>query len=221
MKEKILAENIILESFCNEPFHTLYFLHKIKPKAFTEGGTCSDKVLSTKQKLLQAGFKVRLHSSFIEDKECHRVLKVWIGDKIYFADIGNGWPSIKLFSADTETKYECFGIEFSTKVFIDHLKIYQTRNNKKRNTVCIPFMSKVEDDIEDDISTRFEVSSYPFVGKFRFSQVIENEFLFIRDDTLHRYTNAGKKIELVTDREQVLLKEFGFNIKFFLDQYGK
>lgn len=221
MKQRIIAEKIILESFCNEPFHTLFFLHRIKPNNFTEGGTCSDKVLSTQQQLLKAGFKVRLHSSFIDGKECHRVLKVWIDDKIYFADIGNGWPSIKLFSMDVETQYECFGIQFSTKIYRDHLKIYQTRNNIKRNTVCIPFQSKGEHKIKDDISKRFDVTSYPFINKFRFSQVIGQSFLFVRDNTLHRYTNSGKEAELVTDREKALLKEFGFNLKAFLDKYGK
>ena len=222
MTTQAIAEKIILRSFCKEPFHSLFFIYKIVPDSFRDGGTCSDKVLSVKEELEKEGFKVKLHSSFINGNECHQLLKIWIDKNVFFADVGNAWPSIKLFSADKITHYKNFGIEFRTKVFSDCIKIYQTRNGITRDSVCIPLQPKSESQIFDDIKTRFDCTdNFPFADKFRFAQIIKKEFLFIRDNELHRYTNSSYKKEPVFNHQETLMTEFGFDLPNFLKNHGK
>ena len=68
------VENMILRSFQNEPFHSLYFYFNIRPiDGSSNGGTCSDKVLSVKEMLMSSrAFKCYLHWSIINNLETHR-----------------------------------------------------------------------------------------------------------------------------------------------------
>jgi arylamine N-acetyltransferase len=223
INSELQAENIILDTFKNEPFHTLFFLYDIKPLNVFEGGTCSDKVLSARSHFEKAGFSVRLHSSIIDNKECHRLLKLTINKREYFADVGNGWPSIKLFPAFRDHEYHCFGITFYSRVFKDHVKIYQKRDDQKRHTVTVPFDSMPEEEILQNISNRFD-QTYPFTGKQRFAQVVKNRFLFLRDTDLHIYSDDGKTITSGVTSEllsKTLLNEFNFNLEDFLFKYKK
>ncbi len=222
MTTLVLAEKLILESFCKEPFHSLFYYYKLKQSDIcNEGGTCSDKVLLVRTKLRKEGFDVKLHSSFINGKECHRLLNIKIDNKIYFADVGNAWPSYKLFSANEVTNYKCFGINFRTNVSPDQITISQKRHDFKGETVCIPIESKPENRILNDIKVRFEsTEDFPFADKFRFAQIIGSEFLFIRDNELHRYSNSGYSKEPVFNHQEILLKLFGFDLSAFLKTYG-
>jgi hypothetical protein len=125
----------------------------------------------------------------------HRLLKVIIDSKIYFVDIGSGWASIKPFPIDKEINYKCCGIEFFSK--IDNLKqiltIKMTRKLKNKinqtDIICeIPFESKPENEILEDIKNRFQNKSiYPFEKKLRYSFILNNAFYFIRDDEVFIY----------------------------------
>lgn len=217
-----LAEKIILESFCEEPFHSLFFFYNLnQTHVCHEGGTCSDKVISVKEKLKKEGFDVKLHSSFINGKECHRLLKLNIDKKSYFADVGNAWPSYKLFSTDEVTRYKCFGIEFRSNVFTDRITLSQKRHDFTGETVFIPIESKPESKILNDIKLRFEsTEDFPFANKFRFAQIIGSEFLFIRDNELHRYSDSGYSKETISNYKQILLDVFDFDLSTFLKTYG-
>jgi len=215
------AESIIMKSFRDEPFHTLYFLYNFTPLTHLFGGTCSDKVLSVKKQLEQANFSVQLHSSIIGNQECHRVLRLTINNREYFGDVGNGWPSAKLFPAFEDVTYNCYGITFNSKVFADHLKIYQTRDGVTKHTVTIPLKSKPEEQITYDISNRFD-KSYPFSGKLRFAKIVDDKFLFIRDSELHIYANAGKQVLTGISENNlanILNQKFGFDLSCFLKFY--
>ncbi|NQY54719.1 MAG: hypothetical protein HRT42_14245, partial [Campylobacteraceae bacterium] len=98
--KKEYVEKIILDSFKQEPFHNLYFKYNILPTSFKFGGTCSDKALSVYTILKENNIEVTLHSSFINNIESHRLLKVYIEGKYYFADVGNAWPSVRMFPVD-------------------------------------------------------------------------------------------------------------------------
>jgi arylamine N-acetyltransferase len=213
-----LAESIILEAFMTEPFHTLAFLYDVSPQEENFGGTCSDKVLSVMKKLKREGFKVYIHSSFIGNIECHRLLRLIIGEQEYFADVGNGWPSIKLFPASKNMEYSCYGIYFESIVYNEYVEIYQTRVGIKKHTLTIPLKSKPETAIMKDISNRFN-NLYPFTGKLRFAQIINDRFLFLRDSELHIYSESGKQTKIVNcidNLNQILNVEFGFNLNDFI-----
>jgi len=218
---KAEVERVILESFVQQPFHTLYFKHGIIPHTDRYGGTCSDKVLSSYQKLRLMGVQVRLHSSLINGKETHRVLKIQLGESIYFADVGNGWPSIRLFPASYDYTYSCFGITFESMVFDEKIEIYHDGNVSRKLAVTIPLESKCEKEILCDISKRFNPDiDYPFREKVRFAQVVKDKFYFLRSDQLYFYQKNGRYVEDINmiPLEQVLGRYFDFNITYFLQE---
>ncbi|WP_413699258.1 hypothetical protein ACLKMH_17405 [Psychromonas sp. KJ10-10] len=209
-----LVENIILDAFKNEPFHTLHFINEDSPKVKLKGGSCSDKVLSVKKQLESQGYIVILHSSYINGQDCHRLLKIIINDDEYFADVGNGWPSIKLFPTFENTMYESYGIKFESRICSDHIKLFQTRNSVTRLSQIIPFVSKCEEEILKDIGCRFE-QTYPFTGKLRFAQIVGEKFLFLRDTDLEIYSESGvevKKVKLINKGKNILSEEFNFDL---------
>ena len=191
------VESLMLEKFKTEPFHNLYFFYKQIPKTLKFGGTCSDKTLSFFCKLSEIGIEAHLHSAFIKNKEIHRMVSVIIDGKTYYADVGNGWPSIKLFPEDYEIEYTCYGLIYSTVINEKSLDIYLTRNGQKYLSVVIPFRSRSHEDIMDDIKNRFdEKNVYPFSRGIRFSQIIHENFLFLRGDTLYIYTDNSDVTEI-------------------------
>lgn len=211
------VESLILEKFKREPFHNLYFIfHKI-PKKLTLGGTCSDKALSFYNKLKSVNIETHLHSAFIKNQEIHRLVSVALNKKIYFADIGNGWPSIRLFPKDHEVEYRSYGMIYRTIIKESSLDVYIARDGKEYHSAEIPFRSKNHEDIMDDIKNRFNANiSYPFSGGIRFSQIIQENFLFLRDDTLFIYSNdnAVKKISGITQDHlaETLKQYFNFDM---------
>ncbi|MDC1106983.1 arylamine N-acetyltransferase [Prolixibacteraceae bacterium] len=186
MKTKDEIERMILNEFKTVPFHNIYFLYK-KDVEFTEhGGTCSDKVINLYYKLKDKGIKVNLHSSIINRQECHRILRITIDSEIYFADIGNGWPSIYLFPASYSTTFSCYGITFRSEVTNNNLLIYQKRLNKESLSITIPTKPKSENEIWKDIQNRYKQNiRYPFQDSIRFAKIINEKFLFLRGDKLH------------------------------------
>lgn len=209
-----LAEELILKAFKDEPFHTLFFLYDFVPPSNDYGGTCSDKVLSIKRILTDNGFEVHLHSSMINNIECHRLLKLIIDEQEYFADVGNGWPSIKLFPANEGIKYTCYGITFESKVFSKYIEIHQSRDGISKHTVTIPLESKIESEIMEDISFRYE-KLYPFSGKLRFAQIINDQFIFLRDSELSIYSESGVIIKtgnFIEHLRHILDSEFDFDL---------
>ena len=111
-----LAQKILLKKFEKEPFHNLYLLHNVQATSTEFGGTCSDKTLSYLVAAKAAGLDAHLHSARIDGQETHRLVRLEIENQRYFADIGNGWPSIQLYPAESPIVYECYGMRFRTEV---------------------------------------------------------------------------------------------------------
>lgn len=87
----------MLEKFTTEPFHNLRLLVGPEKGACLSGGTCSEKTLSFVKSARNSGFDAHLHSAFIGEREIHRLARIVIDGHDFFADIGNGWPAIKLY----------------------------------------------------------------------------------------------------------------------------
>lgn len=211
------VEALILEKFRTEPFHNLYLLYGYARTTLAYGGTCSDKTLSFYQSLKRLGVTATLHTAFIAGAEIHRLVKVEIGSECFFADVGNGWPSIKTFPFEREIEYSCFGMTFRSAIQGRQMSIYNTRNGVERKQMDILFDGKSEDEILADIEARFKRGiEYPFSHGIRFSQVVGDRFLFLRDNRLeiHCDTNPYNQIdELDTAKTaETIKKYFNFDV---------
>jgi hypothetical protein len=186
------VEAIMLEKFRTEPFHNLHLLYGKQIPSPSFGGSCSDKTLSFLATADQAGFDVALHSGFIGGREIHRLARVCIDDQIFFADVGNGWPALKLYPADREIQFRCFGMGFRTEIAERRVSVFHKKNGKESLQLEIDICSKPESEIRADIKGRFRSGvEYPFSNSLRFSLIVGDRFLFLREDRLEIYSNCG------------------------------
>jgi len=211
----ISLESLLLKQFQEEPFHNLYLLYGKNPLGGRYGGTCSDKTLSFIDIARSFGFNVALHTAYIGGKEIHRLVRVTIENRIFFADVGNGWPSVRLYPSDEEICFTCFGIKFRTELSENRILIYQIRNDYEFLQLEIDPVARHEKDIIDSIAKRFNSGIiYPFGNTLRFSLIVEDRFLFLRDDTLEIYENGSAIVIKKIKQEnlcQILKEEFNFN----------
>lgn len=210
------VEAIMLEKFRSEPFHNLHLLHGEQSQTVVPGGTCSDKTLSFLRAAEQAGFEVGLHSAYIGGQEIHRLARVHIRDGVFFADVGNGWPSLRLYPADREIAFRCFGMGFRTKIEDERLTVFHERQGRESLQIEVDARVRPERDIRADIERRFSSGVvYPFSNSVRFSLVVGSRFLFLRGDRLQIYENDSFRevggIERA-DVPAVLLQYFGFDV---------
>ena len=205
-------ESLLLEEFKSVPFHNVFMLNNIENKDLSLGGTCSDKVLHFREVLKNNGIETKLHSSFINNIECHRMLSVLIDSKKYYIDIGSGWPSLKLFPKFTPIEYSVYGMSFKTEIFDSKLIIYHKTGEDYKQIIDVPVFTKSESDILCDIENRYkDTSIYPFQNSLRFSIIKDDSFYFIKGNVLRIY-NKTKRIEKILNSSEInsLLKnEFG------------
>lgn len=183
-----VVEALMLDHFRDEPFHNLHYLYDFSPKSSVPGGTCSDKTLSFVRAGLRVGLNVSLHTGFIKGKEMHRLARVHVDGRMFFADVGNGWPALKLYPADREISYRCFGMGFRTEISQQKIAVFHEKQGKEMLQLEIDVKPKAESAIMEDINQRFSSGLvYPFSNGIRFSQVVDNRFLFLRGNTLEIY----------------------------------
>ncbi|MFT5706036.1 MAG: arylamine N-acetyltransferase [Oceanospirillaceae bacterium] len=212
-----LAQKILLDKFKQEPFHNLYLLNNMQPTTTAYGGTCSDKTLSYLESAKAAGLDAHLHSGRIGGQDIHRLVRVEISNQRYFADIGNGWPSIQLFPASTPIVYECYGMRFRTEIKNGVITIYHLKRGVEKQQMEIDIATKSEAEIHIGIANRFCCDiSYPFSNQLRFSMVVGKRFLFIRDTRIEIYSNNGYEevpnID-ISDLANVITKYYDYDIK--------
>ncbi|WP_201540858.1 hypothetical protein [Psychrobacter sp. 1044] len=219
-----LAQQILLDKFKQEPFHNLYLLNNVHPATMAYGGTCSDKALSYLDATKAVGLDAYLHSARIGGKDIHRLVRLEIGNQRYFADIGNGWPSIQLIPAATPILYECYGMRFRTTIENDVITVYHRKRNVEKKQMEIDIAAKSETEIYHSIENRFSADIiYPFSSQLRFSMVVGKRFLFIRDTQLEIYSNSGYEEVLnisMNNLQDVIEEYFGYDIKPLESQFS-
>ena len=219
-----LAQQILLDKFKQEPFHNLYLLNNVHPATMAYGGTCSDKALSYLDATKAVGLDAYLHSARIGGKDIHRLVRLEIGNQRYFADIGNGWPSIQLIPAATPILYECYGMRFRTTIENDVITVYHRKRNVEKKQMEIDIAAKSETEIYHSIENRFSADIiYPFSSQLRFSMVVGKRFLFIRDTQLEIYSNSGYEEVLnisMNNLQDVIEEYFGYDIKPIESQFS-
>ena len=215
-----LAQKILLDKFRQEPFHNLYLLNNIKSVVTKYGGTCSDKTLSYLSAVRAAGLDAYLHSARIGGQEIHRLVRLEIDNERYFADIGNGWPSLQLFPASKPVNYECYGMRYRTEIKDQVMKVFHTKHGLEKQQMELDLEEKFESVILQDISQRFNRNIvYPFQKYLRFSMVVDDKFLFIRDRCLEVYKSEQNYSEILVDEnlEMFIQQHFKYDIRVIME----
>ncbi|TVV43624.1 arylamine N-acetyltransferase [Thalassolituus sp. C2-1] len=211
------VHQLMLDEFRTVPFHNLFYLGLCNAGGADSptGGTCSDKVLAFRDRLTAQRIKARLHSAFISGQNCHRVLVLDLDGERYFADVGNGWPSVRLFPAERDSSYLAYGIEFLSYRNGDWLDIYQRKEGRCSLSVRIPLALMDETQVEQQVQNRFDGSTaYPFKDGIRCAQVLGDTFVFLKRDRL-RIFRADRVVETVALpdwRDQITALETRFGI---------
>jgi len=211
--EKI--ESLLLREFETVPYHNIFMLNYRNVVASDLGGTCSDRVLHFKKVLSDNGISSKLHSAFINDIECHRMLSVEIENQKYIIDVGSGWASTKLFPAFRPTEYSVYGMTFKTELSNDNLLLFHKTNEEFKLMTTIPLKAKEEDKILMDIENRFDNRNiYPFQNSLRFSKVIGKEFYFLKGNRLRIYSESQivEKTLLLNEIYNLITRKFNFNL---------
>ncbi len=211
-------EALMLEKFRLEPFQNLNLIYGPSCRPLP-GGTCSDKTISFVRAGRKAGFDVSLHTGFIRGQEIHRLARVRVDDEVYFADVGNGWPAVKLYPAHREVMYSAFGMRFRTEIADGRITVFHERQGREVLQVEIDIFGRPESEILDIIERRFDSGIiYPFSDSVRFSQIIGRRFLFLRGSLLEIYSDDGIKcLDGIDDTSvpTVLWQYFHFNAQSF------
>ena len=221
MVESVQAvEELMLKHFRTEPFHNLRLIYGPRLETVVPGGTCSDKTMSFVAAGLRVGFDVSLHTAFIGGQEIHRLARVRVGDELFFADVGNGWPSLKLYPADRAVSFRCFGMGFRTEVADGRVSVFHEKRGRESLQLEIDVCGKSESEIRADIEGRFSSGViYPFSSSLRFSLIVGSRFLFLRGDRLEIYYDGGFDcLEGINDADvpEVLHDHFGYDVRLVL-----
>ena len=211
------VESLMLKKFRTEPFHNLHLIYGDQAQSSVPGGTCSDKTLSFLESAEREGFDVSLHSGFIGGREIHRLARVTIDGLDYFADVGNGWPALKLYPGHREVSYRFFGTGFRTVISGPTLAVFHEKSGKESLQLEIDMRGRPEPDIRADIEARFSSGvQYPFSNSLRFSLVVGTRFLFLRGDRLEMYGDEDfQVVEGIrkADVAEVIHRYFGHDVR--------
>ena len=157
-----------------------------------------------------------MHSGFIGGREIHRLAKISIKGRCFFADVGNGWPSVQLYPADREISYQCFGMSFRTEVSSSRVSVFHQKQGLESLQLEINLKSRPESQINAEIKARFNSGVvYPFSNSPRFSLVVGDQFLFLRGDRLEIYSD--KKFEVIEELGEceipnIISQHFGYKL---------
>ena len=187
-----------IESFLRQvPFHNLFYLYDIVIPPSHYGGTCTDRTKHFKQiideKYTGCGITTAYHRACIGDKETHTILKITIGDRIYFADVGMGFPLMRLIPADTDLSYQAMGITFQSLIDGEYIVVKSNINpvtsnmDSEKMHVLMKFKINSEHsqaEIFSKMEKRFEhKEKIPFLQRgLRYMFICEDTFYMIKHD---------------------------------------
>jgi N-acetyltransferase len=115
-------------------------------------------------------------------------LSIDIDDQRYFIDAGSGWPSIHLFPDFEAIEYTVWGMRFKTIVESNGLHLHHKTKNAYQPMCYIPLESTDVTEIHQQIEHRYDDKSvYPFANSLRFSQVIDDTFIFLKGRRLREF----------------------------------
>jgi len=214
------VESVLLEQCQHVPFHNLFYLYDLRVEDTSLGGTCSDKVLQAKKVLTEKGVQCRLHTGLLEDKYDHRLLLVYMNQEVFYADIGSGWPSYRLFPLEGSESYQVCNITFSSKNENEYTNIWHRKDGKDSWVLRVPKKLRSEKGELDRVSRRYEMQR-PFGKHVKFSQLFDDTFIFLNGLRVRIYCEGKPMQEIDLDGSNELITYiedvFLFPIKRFPD----
>ena len=170
----------------NHPFHNLFILYQKEAMyASKYGGTCSTRSIHFRSILNKLfpnnSLNINLHIAKIADRKTHTILRMLIDDKVYFSDIGMGYPITKLIPCDENIKFSCYGMDFRTMINQDKITVYIDENegNGEIELMCIDMKLQSQDDVQINIDNRAnDMSDLSLFNKLR--------YLFIHDGVFYK-----------------------------------
>ena len=211
-------EKLMFKHFSTIPFHNLNLLYGQPDKGVIPGGTCSDKTLAFLSEARESGFNARLHTAYIGGKEIHRLIRTSINGRTYYADVGNGWPTLKLIPSDEDIAFSCYGMKYRTEVCNEWVRVFHKKRGIESLQLEIHKPPKKESEIYKQIESRFSSNiKYPFSTSLRFSLIVGNQFLFLRGNQLERYSNIEYSVSTLNKKEaaNIISKLFKFDVKSY------
>ncbi len=211
-------EALMLDHFRTEPFHNLRFIYGPSLAPDVRGGTCFYKTRSIIDAGKKAGFDVFWHAGVIRVQEVqwiHWVARVHVDGRVFFADMGNGWPSLKLYPADREVSYRCFGMGFRTEIANGRVTVFHEKHGREALQLEIDVRPRPEPDLLADIERRSSLGDVYPINSLRFSQVVGDRFLFLRGDRLEIYgDHEFECVEGIEDARvpKILRDYFGLDV---------
>lgn len=218
MIEKI--EQLMLKHFCTIPFHNLNLLYGKPTTPPLPGGTCSDKTLAFLSEALEVGADAHLHTAYIGGKEIHRLVRVNIDGRVFFADVGNGWPTLRLLPVNKKITFRCFGMNYHTEISDEWVRLYHEKRGKESLQMEINTKPRPERKILNQIRSRYSSGiEYPFSQSLRFSLIVDGEFLFLRGNRLERYSKSGFAMQELGVKAipEAIKREFGFDVRGYFN----
>jgi len=191
MKNKVLISEIEkdIDNFLRKvPFHNLFLLYGIKVKSSHLGGTCTNRTIYFMEYLENKyGNLIKFNYGIAEinERPTHRILKFEFCKKIYFIDVGVGFPLNKVIPAFKNIKFSAFGIQFSTRKFNDDIIV--SSDIKKKGELKVLYKIKVSEDYqmnqEELLSKQqSDFNQVPFRFGIRYMFIQDNTFYMIRHD---------------------------------------
>lgn len=225
---KDAIETLMLDHFRTEPFHNLRFIYGSSLGPGVQGGTCfykTGRIVNVGQK---AGFDVHWHHAFVRVQGvpwAHWVARFQIDGRLFFADMGNGWPSLKLYPADREVAYRFFGMGFRTEIANGRVTVFHEKHGKESLQLEIDVQPRPEPEVLADIERRSNMGDIYPINSLRFSLVVGSRFLFLRGDRLEIYDDGGFEcLEGINGVRvpEVLHDHFGYDVRPLLsyDKFG-
>ncbi|GAD80144.1 arylamine N-acetyltransferase [Vibrio ezurae] len=211
-------EQLMLEHFRNVPFHNLNLLFSGLGENKIPGGTCSDKTLTFLADARDIGANAYLHTAYIGGKEIHRLVRINVDGRSFYADIGNGWPALRLFPADEAISFECFGMKYRTEVNNEWVLVFHEKQGRESLQMEINTIPRSDREIFAQINSRYSSGiQYPFSNSLRFSLIVGGAFLFLRGNQLERYSKSGFTAKELDEQDipKAIQKEFGFDVSSF------
>lgn len=219
---KDAIEALMLDQFRTEPFHNLRFFYGPSLGRAVQGGTCfykTGRIVDVGQK---SGFDVHWHHAFVRVQGvpwAHWVARFQIDGRLFFADIGNGWPSLRLYPADREVAYRFFGMGFRTEIANGHVTVFHERHGKESLQLEFDVQPRPEPEVFADIKRRSNMGDIYPINSLRFSLVVGRRFLFLRGDRLEIYHDGGFEcLEAINDARvpDILYDYFGYDVREIL-----
>jgi arylamine N-acetyltransferase len=184
--KKRVAEDVLLRCFKEVPFHNIFYLLNENGHSKKLGGTCTDKVLHYISCLEEAGISAKVCSGVLQDKHSHRLAMLEINGHCFYADVGSGWPSLQLIPSNKDSTFEAYNITFLSYSQKHCIRVERHDAGRQGWTLLIPKKEIDKKQVAHEIQTRYD-KDLPFRKGVRFSQIIGEQFLFLKDNELRIY----------------------------------